>query len=146
MVSLQFETADAWAKQDILRAPQSSPWPSCTRMLFGVYVITPMVTFFLIHPTRSFVNSYFLNSTHTCFGSDMHIRGSYFSMVFEIKDISTEHIHRRTLRQNIIFFKKFRGAQWLSGRVLDSRPRGRMFELHRRHCVVVLEQDTFILA
>ena len=37
------------------------------------------------------------------------------------------------------------GAQWLSGRVLDSRPRGRGFEPHRRHCVVVLEQDTFIL-
>ena len=38
------------------------------------------------------------------------------------------------------------GAQWLSGRVLDSRPKGRVFEPHRRHCVVVLEQDTFILA
>ena len=38
------------------------------------------------------------------------------------------------------------GAQWLSGRVLDSRPNGRGFEPHRRHCVVVLEQDTFILA
>ena len=38
------------------------------------------------------------------------------------------------------------GAQWLSGRELDSRPRGRGFEPHRRHCAVVLEQDTFILA
>ena len=38
------------------------------------------------------------------------------------------------------------GAQWLSGRVLDSRPKGRGFEPHRRNCVVVLEQDTFILA
>ena len=38
------------------------------------------------------------------------------------------------------------GAQWLSGRVLDSRPKGRGFEPHRRHSVVVLEQDTFILA
>ena len=38
------------------------------------------------------------------------------------------------------------GAQWLSGRVLDSRPRGRGFEPHRCHCVVVLEQDIFILA
>ena len=38
------------------------------------------------------------------------------------------------------------GAQWLSGRVLDSRPKGCGFEPHRRHCVVVLEQDTFILA
>ena len=38
------------------------------------------------------------------------------------------------------------GGQWLSGRVLDSRPRSSGFEPHRRHCVVVLEQDTFILA
>ena len=38
------------------------------------------------------------------------------------------------------------GAQWLSGRMLDSRPKGSGFEPHRRHCVVVLEQDTFILA
>ena len=38
------------------------------------------------------------------------------------------------------------GAHRLSGRVLDSRPNGRGFEPHRSHCVVVLEQDTFILA
>ena len=38
------------------------------------------------------------------------------------------------------------GAQWLIGRVLDSSSRGRGFEPHRRHCVVVLEQGTFILA
>ena len=38
------------------------------------------------------------------------------------------------------------GAQLLSGRVLDLRPRGYRFEPHRHHCVVVLEQDTFILA
>ena len=29
-------------------------------------------------------------------------------------------------------------AQWLSGRVLDLRPRGRGFEPHWRHCVVSL--------
>ena len=39
-----------------------------------------------------------------------------------------------------------KGAQWLSGRVLDSRPKRRGFKPHWRHCVVVLEQDTFILA
>ena len=38
------------------------------------------------------------------------------------------------------------GAQWLSGRVLDSRPWGSGFEPYQRHCFVVLEQDTFILA
>ena len=32
------------------------------------------------------------------------------------------------------------------GRVLYLRPKGCRLEPHRRHCVVVLEQDTFILA
>ena len=39
-----------------------------------------------------------------------------------------------------------KGAQWLSGRVLDSRRKGRGFKPHQRHCLVVLEQHTFILA
>ena len=34
-----------------------------------------------------------------------------------------------------------KGAQWFSGRVLDSRPRGRGFEPHRRHCVVSLSKN-----
>ena len=54
------------------------------------------------------------------------------------------------IQSKITFFindkKKFQGAQWLSGRVLDSRPKGHGFEPHQRHCIVVLEQDTFILA
>ena len=33
------------------------------------------------------------------------------------------------------------GAQWLSGRVLDSRSRGCGFEPHRRHCVVSLSKS-----
>ena len=36
-----------------------------------------------------------------------------------------------------------KGAQWLSGKVLESRPKGDGFEPHQRHYVVVLEQDTF---
>ena len=35
------------------------------------------------------------------------------------------------------------GAQWLSGRVLDSRPRGRGFEPHRRHCIVSLSKNIY---
>ena len=46
----------------------------------------------------------------------------------------------------VCMFSYVLGAQWLSGRVLDSRPRGRGFKPHGRRCVVVLEQDTFILA
>ena len=42
--------------------------------------------------------------------------------------------------------QNFEGPQWLSGRVLDSRPRDSGFEPQWRHCVLVLEQDTFILA
>ena len=35
----------------------------------------------------------------------------------------------------------YMGAQWLSGRVLDWRPRSRRFEPHRRHCVVSLSKN-----
>ena len=58
----------------------------------------------------------------------------------------TEYFSSRTSFAKIEDKKVIGGAQWLSGRVLDSRPKGRGFEPHRRHCVVVLEQDTFILA
>ena len=34
-----------------------------------------------------------------------------------------------------------KGAQWLSGRVLDSRLKGRGLEPHRRHCVVSLSKN-----
>ena len=33
------------------------------------------------------------------------------------------------------------GAQSLSGRVVDSRPSGRRFESHRRHCVASLSKN-----
>ena len=33
------------------------------------------------------------------------------------------------------------GVQWLSGRVLDLRPRGSGFEPHRHHCVVSLSKN-----
>ena len=32
-------------------------------------------------------------------------------------------------------------AHWLSGRVIDSRPRGRGVEPHQRHCVVSLSEN-----
>ena len=47
---------------------------------------------------------------------------------------------------NTVRYSTLKGAQWLRGRVLDSRPRGRGFEPYWRDCIVVLEQDTFILA
>ena len=56
------------------------------------------------------------------------------------------HINKKNYSMKYHVILERQGAQWLSGRVLDSRPKGRGFEPHRRHCVVVLEQDTFILA
>ena len=53
---------------------------------------------------------------------------------------------RFEISNNVVYATSKASDQWLSGWVLDSRPRGRGFEPHRRHCVVVLEQDTFILA
>ena len=58
----------------------------------------------------------------------------------------TLHLHIHPLKALTFCYIAPYGAQWLSGRVLDSRPRDRGFEPHHCHCVVVLEQDTFILA
>ena len=33
------------------------------------------------------------------------------------------------------------GAQWLSGRMHDPRPRGSGFEPHQRHCIVSLSKN-----
>ena len=41
---------------------------------------------------------------------------------------------------SFLLYIRERGGQWLSGRVLDSRPRGRGFEPHRRHCDVSLSK------
>ena len=40
-----------------------------------------------------------------------------------------------------VYYLVLVGAQWLSGRVLYSRPRGRGFEPHQRHCVVSLSKN-----
>ena len=53
---------------------------------------------------------------------------------------------KNRLIETVLLGTHYMGAQWLSGRVLDSRSKGRGFEPHRRHWVVVIEQDTFILA
>ena len=40
-----------------------------------------------------------------------------------------------------LYIQHIVGVQWLSGRVLDWRPKGRGFEPHRRHCVVSLSKN-----
>ena len=44
-----------------------------------------------------------------------------------------------------IFGLLWEGVQWLSGRVLDSRPKGRGFEFNRCHCLVSLSKTLLSL-
>ena len=46
-----------------------------------------------------------------------------------------------TVGNDRAFYNSSLGAQWLSCRVLDSRPRGCGFEPHWRHCVVSLSKN-----
>ena len=45
-----------------------------------------------------------------------------------------------TIKENGSFLNVNMGAQWLGGRVLDSRRKGCVFEPHPRHCVVSLSK------
>ena len=44
------------------------------------------------------------------------------------------------VQQTLTLVITFEGAQWLSGRVLDSRSRGHGLEPHRHHCIVSLSK------
>ena len=54
-------------------------------------------------------------------------------------DFDSAHCGDRK-RDVLLLYLQTGGAQWLSGRLLDLRPRGRGFEPHRRHCVVSLSK------
>ena len=57
-----------------------------------------------------------------------------------VKPVLRGHSKRRP---KLVFKTDYRlmEAQWLSGRVLDSRPKGRGFEPHCRHCFVSLSKN-----
>ena len=44
-----------------------------------------------------------------------------------------------------MLYQKSEGAQWLGGRVLDLRQRGRGFEPHQPHCVVSIRKTNISL-
>ena len=56
------------------------------------------------------------------------------------KCVNTLTLFKRTISRGQIAPNVIKGAQWLSGGVLDSRPRGCGFELNRRHCAVSLNK------
>ena len=63
-----------------------------------------------------------------------------FGSLFNLLDIKYEQIifgHFPTIYNKYCLLCHIRGAQWLSGRVLDSRLRGHGLEPHWRHCAVV---------
>ena len=83
-------------------------------------------------------------------GSDLFASLSYDTLwcwdkylaLLSVHKLSGHHIVHNIVDTRLKNFKLFPfGAQWLSGRVLDSRPRGSEFEPHRRHCVVSLSKN-----
>ena len=73
------------------------------------------------------------------------VQHSSFIMLF-LWLIGMDHCISKLSYKGTILQRNYDGAQWLSGRVLDSRLKGGRFEAHWGHCIVFLEQDTFILA
>ena len=85
----------------------------------------------------------------TCVTADPGVASLILARSHTFAEIGHEKISTAISSRPLIQegFLSVTSQSWgLSGRVLDSRPKGRGFEPHRRHCVVVLEQDTFILA
>ena len=54
---------------------------------------------------------------------------------------NTNFLHQQIIKHHSMDIRSLRmGVQWLSGRVLDSRSRGRGFDPHWHHCVVSLSK------
>ena len=67
---------------------------------------------------------------------------NHYSDSFNFRSLSSIHCWYQFLLLTLRAVQNYiKGAQWLSGRVLDSRPKGRGFEPHRRHCVVSLSKN-----
>ena len=66
-------------------------------------------------------------------------------MTENIVDLDVKNQTKQTNKDLLMAVTKYlwhlmEGAQWLSGRVLDSRRRGHRFGPHRCHCVVSLSK------
>ena len=62
--------------------------------------------------------------------------------VMWINQMQLTHLKRNKTTFGYLFIYLIKkGVQWLSGRVLDSRPRGRGFEPHQHHCYVSLSKN-----
>ena len=71
---------------------------------------------------------------------DGYIKGQLLTGDFNEADIIQRYVKYLKAELTIL------GAQWLSGRVLDWRPRCSRLEPHQRHCVVSLSKTHIILA
>ena len=61
-------------------------------------------------------------------------------MVGDINSLNLLVCHTVSILETPIWVLLQTGAQWLSGRVLDLRPRGHGFEPHQSHFVVILSK------
>ena len=78
---------------------------------------------------------------------DLHMAVLDLDPLFLSLDLSNLHITDSFSQDQVryitslIFNNMLQGVQWLSGRVLNSRPRGRRLEPHLRHCFVSLSKN-----
>ena len=83
----------------------------------------------------TFANSLDTDQDRQNVGPDLDPNYFYILIVFLkefFEKVNFEKSHQMTT--------KALGVQWLSGRVLDWRLKGRGFEPHRRHCIVSLSK------
>ena len=64
----------------------------------------------------------------------------HFSLNLALAVDKVYQLHILAGKYLMLFKFNVTGAQWLSGRVLDSRLKSHGFEPHRRHCVVSLSK------
>ena len=102
--------------QNALIVGNHMPWLGFSGKNHNIYALYHIITWFLIN---------------------MQVQG------LGILHISAQsRLHTHTAYQSLHIYKIWSpGVQWLSGRVLDSKPRGRWFEPHLPHWVVSLSKN-----
>ena len=78
--------------------------------------------------------------TQRCLVYTLLLKISSAAVIPELEFMAIKFITLKNRSKDFVSYssRAIKGAQWLSGRVLDSRLRGRGLDPHRRHCVVSL--------
>ena len=135
MISFMEDLYSMFCKNPIIKTPLQSRcgvigmafFCRSIRIIFlsAPYLLNPLKVFIKLH--LYVLLSEMVCRTHDIF-ADSRLRSHFkvmgFTLHFRVRSTSPEPLERFSLNHS--------GGQWLSGRVLDSRPRGCGYEPHRR--------------